>query len=127
MPKLVTCFKNIERVKLISLELYSEHEPPNTKYYLKAVYEVKNKRGIYNVTIPKIKLGIVTNTMPYISYLNCERDPEKLLVDIGFGNTFAEEVNGNFMTESCVEETVRDVTIEDIETQLGYKVRIVSE
>lgn len=119
MSRSIKYFKDTENVKLISLELYTDYILNVPQYYLKATYQVENEKGVYHITIPKIYLPVDASHLPNINTIDGK-------VDIGFGGMYMRTVNGVLMTETCIKEKVRDMTVKEIEKKLGFKIRIVS-
>lgn len=118
-------FKGTDKTKLVSLTL---HEDKNgyPRYYLQAVYEVENERGVHKVTFPRIILPVI-NSFPSIIIKHGHFDDEVATIDIGFGEMPMHKEEGAYAMAELLEEKVHDLTIEDIEKKLGYKIRVVSD
>lgn len=96
-------------------------------YYLSARYRIEDKDSIRDLDIPKIRL----RTTPKRAVIKTYNDvswtrPE---ADIGFGfcelshTGTREEI---YFTETVIEEKVHEMTLDEIEKKLGYKVKIVN-
>lgn len=99
--------------KLKRLELKKD----GSGYYLSAIYEFENEAGVHRAIFP-----IELLNSPVISREDW-RCPGK--IDLGFGELPLEGDPG--YTIKTIREKVHDVTIEEIEKKLGYKIRIVKE
>ena len=112
-------------MKLNDLQLYQE----NNKYYLSAKFFYEDKRGYYELSIPKIELPVSSSCCEV--NLNSGYDvldvPYKIVdVDFGFGLLYAKQFNdkGDFFTLTCLEEKVHEMTLDEIEKELGYKIKL---
>ena len=114
-------------MKLTDLKLYQE----NNNYYLSAKFLHEDKKGYYEVSIPKIDLHVSPNCEVNISGgHDCFGAPYKIVdVDFGFGLLYAKPFNekGNFFTTTCLEEKVHKMTLTEIEKELGYKIELQKE
>lgn len=105
------------------LQLYKE----NNQYYLSALINYKDDRGVYEMSIPKIKFPVGQNCVVektvtdwnYKSYTTTS-------IDFGLGKLYIEpfDNNDNYYTVTCVEEKVHKMTLADIEKELGYKIEL---
>lgn len=115
------------------VELYKENEG----YYLRISIIVKEGKQIFRRIYPKVPLGTFigdTSIREDTSYSFCSVNPShKLIID---GNDFLIEtgylkINGIKHKCLCksvlINEEVKEMTIEDIEKKLGYKVKIVGK
>lgn len=118
-------FRDISKTKLVSLTLH-ENKNDCPRYYLQAVYEVEDERGLHKLTIPRIALP-VTNGGPTITIESGHFGDEVATIDIGFGEVLLYKHEGAYAVTELLEEKVHDMTVEDIEKKLGYKVRVVSD
>lgn len=109
---------------LNDLQLYKE----NNKYYLSAMFFHEDKKGYYEVSIPKIKLPVSQDcAVNFSSRYDDYHKPYKIVdVDFGFGILFAEPFDDecNFLTMKCIEEKVHPMTLAEIEKELGYKIEL---
>jgi len=111
-------------MKLTDLQLYQE----NNKYYLSAKFFYEDKQGYYEASIPKIDLHISPDCEVNISSgYDCFNVPYKIVdVDLGFGLLYAKPFNekGDFFTLTRLEEKVHEMTLDEIEKALGYKIKL---
>lgn len=108
------------------LQLYKE----NNKYYLSALLDHEDKRGIYEVSMPKIRLPIYSDCAINAESNNYFGTPHyTVTVNFGFGELDVESLdeNNNFYTLTCLEEKVYEMTLAEIEKELGYKIKLKEE
>lgn len=114
--------------KLISLLLYTGKNGDVNNYYMRGVWEYSNDIGRYELTIPKIDLGINSNSRPWfdteISYLRdhtkiCNFTPRYIYLQ-------PDEKGVKYYIKE-LERFEKEMTIEEIEKKLGHKVKIVSK
>jgi hypothetical protein len=119
---------NAEDIKLTKFVL----EQDERGYYLSAKYRVEDEHAIREIDIPKIRLHL-NNEQIRIDY---KHDPYSLassaLIDLGFGMLpldYVTDDNANVFVfkEQIIEEKYTDMTLEEIEKKLGYKVKIVNK
>lgn len=92
-------------------------------YYLSACYRVEDESRISDIYIPKASLPINPNRV-FFSHDPTYHGP---VCDMGFGKLHLHEnSNGSYMWEQVVEEKVHEMTLDEIEKKLGYKVKIVN-
>lgn len=113
-----------DKYELKDLQLYKE----DGCYYLMAVYHHENEKGIYEVIIPKIRLFIRKEPSMKIPLQRYGRYAETPTIDLGFGDcAILSDADGAMYMEKLIEEKIHDVTLNEIEKKLGFKVRVVSE
>lgn len=118
----------MKNYKLVDLQLHKEEKDNSVFYYLSATYQYENDRGVYEATIPKIHLPIAYHGEP-IMRTSVSRYPyhEDNTIDIGFGEVaILKDDTGAMFYERLIKEKIYDMTIDEIEKKLGYKVRVVS-
>ena len=108
---------------LMELHLYGH----SGQYYLSAKYRVENEKSVREIDIPKISLGVMPD---YLSIKQEGDGPYKdIRANLGFG-WLPLEPSGRmnaYFTETVLEEKTHEMTLEEIEKKLGYKVKIVSK
>ena len=104
---------------LKDLQLYKE----DGIYYLSALIGYEDNYGVYDISIPKIEFPVTTHLHGYITTC-CGNKAVSL--DLGFGEMYAKPVGdtNTFFTITCVEEKVHEMTLADIEKELGYKIKL---
>lgn len=114
-------------MKLTDLELYQE----NNNYYLSVKFLHEDKKGYYEVSIPKIDLHISHDCEVNISSgYDVFGVPYKIVdIDLGFGLLYAKPFNekGDLFTMTCLEEKIHKMTLAEIEKELGYKIELQKE
>lgn len=94
---------------------------------MRGVWEYSNDIGHYELTIPKIDLGINSNSRPWfeteISYL---RDHTKICNFIRGNIHLQPDEKGVKYYIKELERFEKEMTIEEIEKKLGHKVKIVN-
>lgn len=119
---------NCDEIKLKKFTL----EQDDRGYYLAATYRVEDKCAIREIDIPKIRLYLDDKRFR----IEIKNDP--LLchkvgsVDLGFGELPLDwDMNKDgltyLFTDRVLQEKYTEMTMEEIEKKLGYKVKIVSE
>lgn len=111
-------------LKLKDLQLYKEDD----KYYLSAIFDQEDEVGFYEISVPKILLPIIPN---------CSIDVDvsatvfgvlynRVTVDLGVVRLYAEPFDNkrNFYTKKLISEKVHEMTLEEIEKELGYKIKL---
>ena len=123
----------IERLEKLALH----HDKKTNKYYLSAVYYAEDDKGKYKIEIPNIKLNVRTDRLPNISEFLVDHHyiaPPTYVqeIDLGFGSLRLGICQGGAFKGSTyimttLEEKTQELTLEEIEKKLGYKIKIVSE
>lgn len=114
-----------EKVVLDKLEL---HTSQHGEYYLSAEYTRTTKTAKSKIMIPRIILPVKNDefTISQERYTACDFEYDGIMqqVDLGFGKLYLDK---RFkMTEQIVEEYQVEMTITEIERELGHKIKIVS-
>ena len=105
------------------LQLYKE----NNRYYLSALVEHEDERGVYEISIPKIELPVERNCIIDKTVIDRNYKPHTVVsINFGLGELYAEpfDDSGDYYTVTCVEEKVHKMTLADIEKELGYKIEL---
>ena len=119
---------NAENVELQRLELNKD----DRGYYLSTTYIVEDKHSIREIDIPKIRLcvdrkrfGITLEHCPGL----CSQQG---YINLGFGDMpidydFDSDGNTFMYKETIVKEKHTEMTLDEIEKKLGYKIKIVNK
>jgi hypothetical protein len=116
---------NVDKVKLTYLTLNEDE----CGYYLSAQYRVEDNHSIRELEIPKIRLGIRPDSVA----IRQEGDGPymRTSVNLGFGYCWMDLVENDlgkvYFTEKVIEENTHEMTLDEIEKKLGYKVKIVNK
>lgn len=116
----------MEKRTIKSAKLYTE----DGKYYLGIVYNIETDHTIEELWIPKVRLPIENARIE--SELVSSFNNRCFTLDYGdllhLPLEDRESDQGSFtFKETLVKELPEDLTIEEIEKRLGYKVRIVNK
>lgn len=121
--------------ELTNIELFEE----NGCYYLKLKYRLEREHCVEELEIPKAKLPFNKNVYPSVTYSECSCDPindprrEESYLRTGFNNSLelrkgnVAEAKNVYCVVRTIEEKYTEMTVEEIEKKLGYKIKIVSE
>lgn len=119
------CYCNTAYAKVELTDLVLKKDV-NGCYYLGAKYRIEDENSIRELHIPKILLNVRPNNV-IINYGEPCLRPE---VDIGFGYMplfYEDPRNKAYCTEAVIKEKTHEMTLDEIEKKLGYKVKIVSK
>ena len=112
------------------------------RWYLKLIYRYEDKVGKHTVVIPKAELPFVQTSVPYpnsrIPYFpNSQFALEHPYIDCGDSMPLHEAVcalaiergaeNPACYFDIITEYTSREMTLDEIEKELGYKVKIINK
>ena len=110
-----------DKTELKDIKLVKE----DNNYYLDVTYTVENRWEKFLLNIPRVKLPI--DPKKVILRMDTSGYKPRLEANIGFGSMHTEfDENGVLMTETRIEEKVHEMTLDEIEKILGYKVKIVN-
>lgn len=110
---------NYTKVDLKKAELFQE----DGKYYFRLLYLAKNDAGVYEVIFPKVCAGIPTDSIEVMTNFIYEKSYSYFEFD-------TEENRHQILADPiirCVEKKTHEMTIEEIEKKLGYKIKIVGQ
>ena len=100
-------------------------------YYLSGKFRVEDKHSIRELIIPKIRLNTSANALHIKTDFNSYDPTQYAQVNIGFGYLpldFATVDGVDIMfKETILEEKYTEMTMDEIEKKLGYKVKIVNK
>lgn len=117
-----------EDIKLTNLIL--DHD--DTGYFLSATYRLESESDVRELNIPRIRLPIKSNdlTIKDTRGISCWND-RHMVADLGFGflTMGCLERDGHYVyfTETVIEEKTHEMTLDEIEKKLGYKVKIINK
>lgn len=124
---------NAERVNLKSVKLIEEENQFGMRdFCLDVTYtyfdEHKNK---HEINYPKIKLAINETSLPIINQEICmDRNlhTNNETIDLGFGDLQLLRNSDNIYATDCVVDYFcKEMTLEEIQSKLGHKVKIVDK
>lgn len=112
------------------------------RWYLKLVYAYKDKKGKHMVVIPKASVPFVQGSVPYINsqipyFPNSQYALEHPYISCSDAMTLYDGVSHiaserGVKTPACyfdiiTEYASREMTLDEIEKELGYKVKIINK
>lgn len=107
------------------------------EWFMHLEYEYKDNLGKHLLTIPKVDFPYSLKYIPNIDFCNCmdtfgfkelasiEISKSLNLHEGNVTNPLTNETINAFYTDIIVEPKIHDLTIDEIEKKLGYKIRIV--
>lgn len=113
----------------------------NDRWYLKLIYTYENKIGKHTVVIPKAEVPFVQTCVPYLNsqipfsrsqcafehpYMRCN-DSMSLYEDVCNLASERGVKNPACYFDIITEYTSREMTLDEIEKELGYKVKIINK
>lgn len=128
--------KTYENVKLTNIIPFIEDKC----WYLKLIYTYEDKKGKHTVVIPKAAIPFEQRGLPFISrlypsycyksfvqpYINCN-DSMPLydsVCDLASERGIKEP---NYCFDIITEYAPREMTLDDIEKELGYKIKVINK
>lgn len=113
---------------LEDVQLYKDDNLNNT-YFFKLVYTFENDSGVYRLVLPKVYIGIPYR---YLDIVTENVHNMKIRSRIRFMNddsyhALLPDEHGKVLYTELISEKVHEMTLEEIEKKLGYKVKLVSE
>ena len=129
-------FNDAYNVELKECELYEDVG----RRFLKLLYEYETDRGIYQLIIPQVNLNIPTDHLPIIQRSDFMVSPWYTYAKFNGIQLPIEPTSGEIIGKdgkpykyentthliNVIEEKQHEMTIEEIEEKLGYKVKIIS-
>ena len=130
---LINYFDQSKDVKLKSVKLVEEEKQYGYRhFYLDVTYTYIDKEGNkHEINFPKIELPIRENVLPTINSEICSDRrlfTSNNTIDIGFGELNIRRDSENiYAKDRIVEYCYKEMTIEEIQSKLGYKIKIVDK
>lgn len=102
---------------------------------LKLTYTYEKEDGVYRIIIPNVSTMIPTDYIHKIICNECSDEKSAAYMDVDgvrlvvHGGSIPEfdNINHVYFAEKLVSRKVREMTLDEIEERLGYKVKIVSK
>lgn len=101
----------------------------NGQFYLSITCLCENERQIREITIPRVTLPLNRHTPMEVTWENsyARNWPyENVSLHLEEHKFKLKSVGGKYLTETVILEKTQELTLEEIEKRLGYKVKIVS-
>lgn len=116
-----------EKSKFINAKIIDDKSKDSNKAKkIVVTYEEERKNGLYRriVSIPII----FSDYAPIFNTISKDFPPlNETSVNLGFGSMKILSANEIEVKDILIKERVEELTIEDIEKQLGYKIKIVNK
>lgn len=115
--------ENFQNIKLKDASLNENINTDGTKqFYLSLTYIYQdNKKNIHKIDIPKINLSLENPSLNLLS----SNYPK---IDFGDMNFVIEKnEKGEILTDKIIKYHYEEMTIEEIQEKLGYKIKIVDK
>lgn len=113
-------------IELKDVELIKEKDSlieGQINYYFSVTYIRTDEFGKQEINYPRVYLPIFRTTLPYVGIVMSDS-----FLDINLGNLpLKPGPDGKLFTVKQIEEYPREMTLEEIEKQLGHKVKIISK
>ena len=102
---------------------------------LKLTYTYEKEDGVYRIIIPNVSPMIPTDYVHKIVCNECSYDKPAAYMDVDGVNLPIHDgsipefdnINHVYLAEKLVSRKVREMTLEEIEERLGYKVKIINK
>lgn len=103
--------------------------------FLKLVYDYEDTEGLHRIVFPKVSTTFTTSYIPIISE-EAKFASEPIMFFKQTGNEFPIlkatvkdfDIDDNvYFVDKLIKPNTKEMTIEDIEKELGYKVKIVNK
>lgn len=99
------------------------------QFYLSITCLCENERQIREIVIPRVTLPLNRHTPMNVTGENSYAriwPYENVSLHLEDHNFKLKPVGGKYFTETVIKEKTQELTLEEIEKRLGYKVKIVS-
>jgi hypothetical protein len=118
--------------ELISVTPFKEDKT----WYLALAYEYEDEKGKHIVEIPKAVLPLIQGRLPSIKsesfyvgthvYIDCKDSMTLYAADSAFASKRGSKILG-YCFDIITEPISREMTLDEIEKELGYKVKIINK
>lgn len=114
-----------EKTVLKNAELYKE----DGFYWLKLIYEVEDDKEVAEIFIPKVSLPLRLNecALNHATMFHGIVDPPTISLHEGIELTVHKDKDGIVYGKRVLKEKVHELTMDEVEKKLGFKVKIVNK
>ena len=123
-----------ENVKLVNAKAYNG----NGAWYMELVYEYEDESGVHRRYYPKVEFPFFCGKLPAEEFTSDHFGGDELTIGLfgeevaAFRGDFLNPMDGQMMHDVCVIDNLvkpaaHEMTIEEIEKELGYKVKIITK
>lgn len=124
-----------ESVKLVDATAY---QVENGIWYMELQYEYEDESGIHRRYYPKVEFPFFCGKLPPEEFSSDRYGRDELTISLFtnevavFRGNFSNPMTGQIISDVCVIDNLikpafHEMTIEEIEKELGYKVKIVNK
>ena len=124
-----------EKVKLVDATAY---QVENGTWYMELQYEYKDKSGVHRRYYPKVEFPFFCGNLPPEEFSSDRFGRDELTISLFtnevtvFRGNFSNPMTGQIMSDVCVIDNLikpafHEMTIDEIEKELGYKIKIINE
>ena len=124
-----------EKVKLVDATTY---QVENGTWYMELQYEYEDESGVHRRYYPKVEFPFFCGELPPEEFSSDRFGRDELTIGLFtnevtvFIGDFSNPMTGQIMSDVCVidnliKPAVHEMTIEEIEKELGYKIKIVNK
>lgn len=124
-----------ENVKLVDATTY---QVENGTWYMELQYEYEDESGVHRRYYPKVEFPFFCGMLPTEEFSSDRFGRSELTIGLFtnevavFRGNFSNPMTGQIMRDVCVidnliKPAVHEMTIEEIEKELGYKIKIVNK
>ena len=119
----------IEKQELKKAELWRDED--TGQYFFRLEYLCEDDAEVYRLIFPKVETGIPL-MQPHLAsdyYMHSGRDITKIAFNLcdDEGHIAYPDKNGNRLYWETVSVKTHEMTMEEIEKKLGYKIKIISK
>ena len=125
----------VESVKLVDATTY---QVENGTWYMELQYEYEDKSGVHRRYYPKVEFPFFCGKLPTEEFSSGCFGRDELTISlftdkvVVFRGNFSNPMTGQIMSDVCVIDNLikpafHEMTIEEIEKELGYKIKIVNK
>ena len=124
-----------ESVKLVDATTY---QVENGTWYMELQYEYEDESGVHRRYYPKVEFPFFCGKLPPEEFSSDRHGRGELTISLFtnevavFRGNFSNPMTGQIMNDVCVIDNLikpvfHEMTIEEIEKKLGYKIKIVNK
>ena len=124
-----------ESVKLVDATAYHDE---NGTWYMELQYEYEDESGVHRRYYPKVEFPFFCGKLPPEEFSSDRFGRDELTISLFtdevavFRGNFSNPMTGQIMSDVCVIDNLikpafHEMTIEEIEKELGYKIKIVNK
>lgn len=124
-----------ENVKLVYAKAYQDK---NDTWYMELQYEYEDESGVHRRYYPKVEFPFFCGKLPTEEFSSDRFGRDELTISLFtnevavFRGNFWNHHSGQLMRDVCVVDNlvkpaVHEMTIEEIEKELGYKIKIINK